>query len=170
MQVFYDEIDEIEAYDKLTVAPVNSYALGSGCEFAMGHNILIVQDNPWFGLIALPSLFCPERAARSGWPVSMGRGRAIEIIMTGPFMVAEEALTSGLVTKVIRKEELMKAVRETAAQVLAKGPLADRLAKLSVQAGCDTESEGRAAHRASRPGGSLAQAVLFTSNDTRRRS
>ena len=76
-------------------------------------------------------------------------------------MGAEEALSAGLVSKVVPQEGLMVAVKETAGQVLSKGPLAVRLAKLVVQAGYETDQRtGLLIER-------LAQAVLFTSEDKR---
>ena len=76
-------------------------------------------------------------------------------------MDAQEALSAGLVSKVVPQEDLMEAVGETVEQLLAKGPLAVRLAKLAVQAGYETDQRtGLLIER-------LAQAVLFTSEDKR---
>ena len=91
----------------------------------------------------------------------IGKGRALEMIMTGCMMDAEEALSAGLVSKVVPQEDLVDAVEETAEQVLTKGPLAVRLAKLAVQAGYETDQRTGLLIEL------LAQASLLTSEDTR---
>ncbi|MGB3682908.1 MAG: enoyl-CoA hydratase-related protein [Rubrobacteraceae bacterium] len=156
MQAFYDEI---EAYEKPTIAAVNGYALGGGCELAMACDIRVASDNARFGLPETTLAILPGAGGTQRLARLVGKGRAVEMILTGRFMAADEALTAGLVTKIVPQEELMDAVRETADQVLAKGPLAVRLAKLAVQAGSETDQKtGLLIER-------LAQAVLFTSDD-----
>ncbi|MBD0357837.1 MAG: enoyl-CoA hydratase-related protein [Actinomycetota bacterium] len=158
MQAVYDEV---EAFEKPTVAAVNGYALGGGCELAMACDIRIASENARFGqpevaLAILPGAGGTQRLARL-----IGKGRALEMIMTGRLMDAQEALSAGLVSKVVPQEDLMEAVGETVEQLLAKGPLAVRLAKLAVQAGYETDQRtGLLIER-------LAQAVLFTSEDKR---
>jgi enoyl-CoA hydratase/carnithine racemase len=153
--------DEVEAYEKPTIAAVNGYALGGGCELAMACDIRVASENARFGqpevtLAILPGAGGTQRLARL-----IGKGRAMEMIMTGRLMDAEEALAAGLVSRVVPQDELMDAVKETAGQVLAKGPLAVRLAKLAVQAGYETDQRtGLLIER-------LAQAILFTSEDKR---
>lgn len=151
--------DEIEAYEKPTIAAVNGYALGGGCELALACDIRIASENARFGLpettlAVLPGAGGTQRLARL-----IGKGRALEMIMTGRFMPAEEALTAGLVTKVVSREELAGAVKETVEQVLAKGPLATRLAKLAVQTGFETDQKtGLVIEK-------LALALLFDAED-----
>ena len=158
MQAVYDEV---EAFEKPTVAAVIGYALGGGCELAMACDIRIASENARFGqpevaLAILPGAGGTQRLARL-----IGKGRALEMIMTGRLMEAQEALSAGLVSKVVPQEDLMEAVGETVEQLLAKGPLAVRLAKLAVQAGYETDQRtGLLIER-------LAQAVLFTSEDKR---
>ncbi|MDQ3910974.1 MAG: enoyl-CoA hydratase-related protein [Actinomycetota bacterium] len=158
MQAFYDEV---EGYEKPTIAAVNGYALGGGCELAMACDIRVASENARFGLPEtalgiLPGAGGTQRLARL-----VGKGRAVEMILTGRSMPADEALAAGLVSRVVAKEELTNAVRETAEQILAKGPLAVRLAKLAVQAGYEADQEtGLLIER-------LAQAVLFASEDKR---
>ncbi len=156
MQAFYDEI---EGFEKPTIAAVNGYALGGGCELAMACDIRIAAENARFGLPETTLAILPGAGGTQRLARLIGKGRAVEMILTGRFMPADEALAAGLVTKVVPQEELMAAVRETADQVLAKGPLAVRLAKLAVQAGSETDQKtGLLIER-------LAQAVLFTSED-----
>ena len=156
MQAVYDEI---EAYEKPTIAAVNGVALGGGCELAMACDIRLASENakfgqPEVGLSIIPGAGGTQRLARL-----IGKGRAIEVILTGRTVDAEEALRMGLVSRVVPPEELMDAVRETAHAILEKGPLAVRLAKLAIQTGFETDQRtGLVVER-------LAQAVLFTTED-----
>ncbi|HEY1118776.1 MAG TPA: enoyl-CoA hydratase-related protein, partial [Acidimicrobiales bacterium] len=89
----------------------------------------------------------------------VGAGRALEMILTGRMVVAEEALVSGLVTTVVPTEDLMSTARAVAGSVLAKGPVAVRLAKQVVRTSADVDLRtGLAIER-------LAQSVLYTLAD-----
>ena len=151
--------DAIEAFEKPTVAAVNGFALGGGCELAMACDIRIASANARFGLpettlSVLPGAGGTQRLARL-----VGTGRAIEMILTGRFVDAAEAHAIGLVTAVVEAGELRAELRRLADQILAKGPLAVRLAKLVVRAGMDADQRtGQVVER-------LAQAVLYTTAD-----
>jgi enoyl-CoA hydratase/carnithine racemase len=151
--------DEIEAFDKPTIAAVNGFALGGGCELAMSCDIRVAADTARFGLpetnlAVLPGAGGTQRLARL-----VGTGRAIELILTGRLLDAAEAREAGLVTSVVPQHELLVAVRDLADRILAKGPLAVRLAKLVVRAGMDTDQRtGLVVER-------LAQALLYTTGD-----
>ncbi len=153
--------EEVETFEKPTIAAVNGYALGGGCELAMACDIRLASENARFGqpevtLAILPGAGGTQRLARL-----IGKGRALEMVMTGRLMDAEEALATGLVSNVVPSEELMDAVKQTAGTILDKGPLAVRLAKVAVQAGYETDQRtGLLIER-------LAQAILFTSEDKR---
>ena len=89
----------------------------------------------------------------------IGTGRAIELILTGRFIDAAEAHAIGLVTAVVPPDALLDEVRAVATKILAKGPLAVRLAKLVVRAGMDADQHtGQVVER-------LAQALLYTTED-----
>lgn len=151
--------DAIEAFPKPTIAAINGFALGGGCELAMACDIRIASERAKLGLpeanlAVLPGAGGTQRLARL-----VGTGRAIEMILTGRFIDAEEALGIGLVTSVTAPDELMAAAYETAAAIAAKGPLAVRLAKLVVRSGMDADQRtGLVIER-------LAQAVLYGSED-----
>jgi enoyl-CoA hydratase/carnithine racemase len=153
--------DEIEAFEKPTIAAVNGFALGGGCELAMSCDIRVATDSARFGLpettlSVLPGAGGTQRLARL-----VGTGRAIEMILTGRFVDAAEAREIGLVTSVVPPGELLDAVRAVADKILAKGPLAVRLAKLVVRAGMDADQHtGLVVER-------LAQALLYTTDDKR---
>ena len=153
--------DDIEAFEKPTIAAVNGYALGGGCELAMSCDIRIAADHARFGLpdtglSVLPGAGGTQRMARL-----VGVGRAIELILTGRLVTADEALAMGLVTAVAAPAELLPTARRTAGAILAKGPLAVRLAKLVIRTGMDADQRtGLAVER-------LAQALLYTTDDKR---
>ena len=158
MQAVYDEIED---YEKPTIAAVNGLALGGGCELAMACDIRIASENARFGqpevnLSIIPGAGGTQRLARL-----VGKGKATEMILTGEIIDAEEAQRVGLVTRVISSDELVDAVRETARSIMSKGPLAIRLAKLAIRTGVETDLRtGLVIER-------LAQAVLLTSEDKR---
>lgn len=153
--------DEIEGYEKPTIAAVNGYALGGGCELAMACDIRISSQNARFGLPEVTLSIIPGAGGTQRLARLVGKGKAIEMILTGRMIGAEEALRVGLVTQVTSPDALLDAARETANDILKKGPLAVRLAKLAVHAGFETDQKtGLVIER-------LAQAVLFTSEDKR---
>jgi enoyl-CoA hydratase/carnithine racemase len=151
--------DEIETFAKPTIAAVNGFALGGGCELAMACDIRIASDNAAFGLpetnlAVLPGAGGTQRLARL-----VGTGRAIELILTGRTLSAIEAHQIGLVASVVPVAELLAQARAIAGQILAKGPLAVRLAKLVIRSGMDADQRtGQVIER-------LAQALLYTSAD-----
>ncbi len=151
--------DAVEAFPKPTVAAVNGFALGGGCELAMACDIRIAIANARFGLpettlSVLPGAGGTQRLARL-----VGTGRAIEMILTGRFVPAAEAHAIGLVTSVVPADGLRAELRRLADQVLAKGPLAVRLAKVVIRAGMDADQRtGQVVEQ-------LAQALLYTTAD-----
>lgn len=150
---------EIERYEKPTIAAVNGFALGGGCELAMACDIRIASENAKMGLPEVTLSIIPGAGGTQRLSRLVGKGKAIEMILTGAVVDASEAQSIGLVSKVVPASELMEAVRETAGAILAKGPLAVRLAKLAVQSGFETDQNtGLVIER-------LAQAVMYSSED-----
>lgn len=153
--------DEIEAFPKPTIAAINGVALGGGCELALACDIRIAAEHARLGLpetslSVLPGAGGTQRLARL-----VGVGRAIELILTGRLVDADEALRTGLVTTVVAPEDLLPTARGIAATILAKGPLAVQLAKLVIRTGLDADQRtGLVVER-------LAQALLYTTADKR---
>lgn len=156
MQVLYDQI---ESFEKPTIAAVNGYALGGGCELAMACDIRIAAEEARFGLPetalgVLPGAGGTQRLARL-----VGVGRTTEMILTGRTLRAEEALSYGLVTRVVPAKDLLAEAQSVAARIFEKGPLAVRLATLVVRTGMDADRRtGQVIER-------LAQSLLYTSKD-----
>lgn len=152
---------EIEGYEKPTIAAINGFALGGGCELAMACDIRIASENAKLGLPEVTLGIIPGAGGTQRLSRLVGKGKATEMILTGAIIDAEEAHRIGLVSKVTAPGELMQAVREMAKTILKKGPLAVRLAKLTIQSGFETDQKtGLIIEK-------LAQAVLLTTEDKR---
>ncbi|MCX6143969.1 MAG: enoyl-CoA hydratase-related protein [Ignavibacteriales bacterium] len=124
----------IENLGKPVIAAVNGYALGGGAELALACHIRIASDNAKFGqpevnLGIIPGYGGTQRLARL-----VGKGRALELILTGEQIDAQEALRIGLVNKVVTLPELMISAESMARKVIGKGQVAVRLALMAVNA------------------------------------
>lgn len=124
--------DLIENLGKPVIAAVNGYALGGGCELALACHIRIASQNAKFGqpevnLGIIPGYGGTQRLARL-----IGRGRAMELILTGIQIDAQEAFRIGLVNKVVPQSELLAAATNMAQQIAAKGQVAIRIALKAV--------------------------------------
>lgn len=128
-----------ETMGKPSVAAVNGFALGGGCEIAMACTIRIASDKARFGqpevnLGVIPGYAGTQRLCRI-----VGRGVAMELILTGRIIDAAEALRIGLVTQVVPPAELLPTAEKIAKTLLAKGPLAIRAAMDVVNRGHDLD-------------------------------
>ncbi|TDL80374.1 enoyl-CoA hydratase/isomerase family protein [Peribacillus frigoritolerans] len=156
MQQVYDYI---EAYDKPTIAMVNGFALGGGCELAMACDIRIASEHAKFGLPELNLSIIPSAGGTQRLARLVGKGVAMDMILRGKIIDAKEAYRIGLVSEIAEAGELLGKTEEAARQILSKGPLAVKLAKLAVHAGFDADQKtGLVIEK-------LAQAVLFSTDD-----
>jgi enoyl-CoA hydratase len=119
-------IDLIEHVGKPVIAAINGYALGGGCELAMACTLRLAADTarigqPEINLGLIPGYAGGQRLARL-----VGKGRALEILLTGEPISAQEAYRLGLVNRVVPQSELMTEARKLAAALAAKAPLAVR--------------------------------------------
>lgn len=132
---------KLEIMEKPTIAAVNGFALGGGCELAMGCDIRIASEKAKFGqpetgLGIIPGFSATQRLSRL-----VGIGRAKELIFTGRIIDAIEAEKLGLVNRVVKQEELMKETLELANEILNKGQLAVRFSKTAINRGIETDIE-----------------------------
>ncbi|OLO25691.1 enoyl-CoA hydratase [Alkalihalophilus pseudofirmus] len=156
MQQVYDYI---ESYEKPTIAMINGFALGGGCELAMSCDIRIASRTAKLGLPELNLSIIPGAGGTQRLARLVGKGKALEMILTGKIIDGEEAYQIGLISEVTEPESLREKTEEVAKQILAKGPLAVKLAKLSVQLGSETDLKtGLMIEK-------LSQAILFASED-----
>lgn len=150
---------EIERSPKATIAAINGFALGGGCELAMACDIRIAVDHAKIGLPELNLSIIPGAGGTQRLARLVGKGRAFDMILTGDMLSAQQAEQIGLVSQCVPADELWNAVKEKADKIAGKGPLAIRLAKLTVNQGFDSDMD--TALMIER----LAQAVLFSSED-----
>ena len=132
-----DVFRRFETCPKPVIAVVNGFALGGGCELAMSCHVRIASDAAKFGqpeskLGILPGFGGTQRLARL-----VGKGRAMQLLMTGEMIDAAEAYRIGLVNKVVPAGELMAAAHEMMKSILANGPLAVALCIEAIDRGLE---------------------------------
>lgn len=114
------------------IAAVNGYALGGGLELALACNIRICSEKAQFGAPEVKLGIIPGDGGTQRLPRLVGLGRAMEMILSGDFIDAQEAYRIGLINKVVPPEELMNAAMELAQRIASRPPLAVRYAKEAV--------------------------------------
>jgi len=114
------------------IAAVNGYALGGGLELALACNIRLSTENAKFGAPEVKLGIIPGDGGTQRLPRLVGLGRAMEMVITGDFVDAQEAHRIGLVNKVVSDEELMEATMALAKKIASRPPLAVKYAKEAV--------------------------------------
>ncbi|HKC41141.1 MAG TPA: enoyl-CoA hydratase-related protein [Gemmatimonadales bacterium] len=133
----------LETCGKPVVAAVNGFALGGGCELAMACHIRIASENAKFGQPEVKLGIAPGYGGTQRLPRLVGKGRALQLILTGEMIDAQEAYRIGLVNKVVPAAELLFASEQLLRGILTMGPLAVRLALEAVDQGLEmTLDEG----------------------------
>jgi enoyl-CoA hydratase len=127
----------LETTPKPTVAAVNGFALGGGLELAMSCAIRVAAPNAKFGQPEVKLGIVPGYGGTQRLPRLVGRGRAIEMLITGETIDAAEAYRNGLVNYVTPQAELLPFSRSWLQRVLANGPRAIALAIEAVDVGLD---------------------------------
>ena len=130
---------QIENSKIVSIAAINGFALGGGCEFAMATDIRMASENaklgqPEVNLGVIPGFGGTQRLTRL-----VGRGRAKELIFTARIITAEEALRIGLVEKVVPADKLIEEANKLADLIVSKGPLAVQYAKEVINRGADLD-------------------------------
>lgn len=134
-----EAFSRLENMPQVTIAAVNGYALGGGCEISMACDIRVASDNAKFGqpecgLGILPGFGGTQRLARL-----VGKGRAKELIFTCDQISAEDAYRIGLVNHVVPQPELIGYCRDMAARIMKNSPFTVALAKQAINTGMDTD-------------------------------
>ncbi|MBN2621030.1 enoyl-CoA hydratase/isomerase family protein [candidate division WOR-3 bacterium] len=127
----------IEHTERVTIAAVNGFALGSGCEIAMACDIRVASEKAKFGQPEVKLGLIPGHAGTQRLARLIGLGKAKELIFTGDIIDAQEAFRIGLVNTVVPPETLMDATRAMAQKIIAAGPTAVRVAKTVLNRGSD---------------------------------
>ena len=116
--------DVIEHLGKPVIAAINGYALGGGCELAMACTLRVAADHAKLGQPEVNLGLLPGYAGTQRLPRLVGKGRALELLLTGAPIDAAEAARIGLVNRVVPGAELASAVKALAATLAAQPPLA----------------------------------------------
>ncbi len=133
----------IEHCPKPVIAAVNGFALGGGCELAMACHIRIATENAKFGQPEVNLGIIPGYGGTQRLTQLVGRGKALELMMTGDTITAQEAKTWGLVNHVtVNRIELIELATKILKKILSKSPLAISKLIRSVNAGFTFEQQG----------------------------
>jgi len=116
--------DLVENMGKPVIAAINGYALGGGCELAMACTLRIAADTAKIGQPEIALGLLPGYAGTQRLPRLVGRGRAMEMILTGAPVSADDAQRMGLVNRVVPAAQLMDEAKKLAAQLAASAPIA----------------------------------------------
>ena len=127
----------LETFPLPTVAAVNGYALGGGCELAMTCDVRLCSDNALFGQPEVTLGITPGWGGTQRLMRLIGMGRAKELIFTARTVKAPEALAMGLVNAVYPPSELLTAARKLAERIAKNAPIAVRACKAAMNEGID---------------------------------
>jgi enoyl-CoA hydratase len=134
----------IEDLGKPVIAAVNGYALGGGCELAMACTLRIATENARFGQPEVKLGIVPGYGGTQRLPRLVGKGRALEMILAGDPINAQEAYRIGLVNQVVPAAELPAAAEALARKIMANAPRAVQFALEAVSHGLEmTQEEGQ---------------------------
>ncbi|MGH9905579.1 MAG: enoyl-CoA hydratase/isomerase family protein, partial [Pyrinomonadaceae bacterium] len=153
--------DQIESFTVPVIAAINGLAVGGGCELALACHIRLASENAQFSLPetelgVIPGYGGTQRLARE-----IGRGRALEMVLTGRILTAAEAFQYGLINRVTDKSELLTEAESVAVEIAKLAPLAIRACLQAVTRGLELPlKEGLAIERE-------LFASLFTTEDMR---
>lgn len=122
-----------------TIAAVNGFALGGGCELALACDMILASSKAKFGQPEVSLGITPGFSGTQRLPRRIGKSRAMEMILTGRVIKADEALQIGLVNKVTEPETLLEEAEKLAKDILKNGSLAVKYAKAAVSRGLEVD-------------------------------
>lgn len=130
---------KLEELPQPVIAAVNGFALGGGCELAMACDMRIASNKARFGQPEVTLGICPGFGGTQRLARLVGRGRAMELLLTGGMADAAEAMRIGLVNRVVAPEDLISEARKLAEQIITKAPVAVSLCKAAVNRGLEMD-------------------------------
>jgi enoyl-CoA hydratase/carnithine racemase len=131
----------VAAIECAVIAAINGDAVGLGLEIALGADIRIASDEACFSLPQVAAGNIPADGGTQRLPRIVGKGKALEMLLTAGSITTAEALEIGLVSKVVPPDELDGEVQSLAATIAAKGPIAVKYLKEAVNKGMDMTLE-----------------------------
>src|SRR3954462_14488634 len=133
--------DAIEHLGKPVIAAINGFALGGGCELAMACTLRVAADTARLGQPEVNLGIPPGFAGTQRLSRLVGKGVALDLLLTGRHVTADEALRIGLVNRVVPAADLLAATRALAGELGAKAPIATRYIIEAVQRGSEVPFE-----------------------------
>jgi enoyl-CoA hydratase/carnithine racemase len=138
-----DVLNLIENLGKPVIAAINGFALGGGCETAMACTIRLASENAKFGQPEVKLGLLPGGGGTQRLPRLVGKGRALQLILSGGIISASEAYRIGLVNEVVPGAELIPRAEAVLREIFANAPLAIKYSIEAVNKGLDTtQAEG----------------------------
>jgi enoyl-CoA hydratase/carnithine racemase len=138
-----DVLDRIENLGKPVIAAVNGFALGGGCETAMACTIRIAVDTAKFGQPEIALGLIPGGGGTQRLPRLVGKGRALQLILSGEMISAQEAYRIGLVNEIVPTVDLVTRAEAILTKIASNAPIAVRFALEAANKGVETsQSEG----------------------------
>ncbi|MGA7625012.1 MAG: enoyl-CoA hydratase-related protein [Candidatus Acidiferrales bacterium] len=134
-------IHRLETLGKPSIAAINGFALGGGCELALACTIRIASRNAKLGQPEVKLGIIPGLGGSQRLPRLCGKAVAHELILTGDMISADEALRIGLVNRVVEAAELLPAAESIAKKIIANAPLAVQYAMEAVERGIEMPQE-----------------------------
>ena len=135
-------LDLVENLGKPVVAAINGFALGGGCETAMACTIRVAAESAIFGQPEVKLGILPGGGGTQRLPRLVGKGRALQLILSGATITAQEAHRIGLVNEVVPAAEVMRRAEAILAQIFANAPIAVRYSLEAVNRGLDADLAG----------------------------
>ncbi|MCL6266817.1 enoyl-CoA hydratase/isomerase family protein [Flagellimonas myxillae] len=137
--------DFVENLSTPVIAAINGFALGGGLELAMSSHFRLASDNAKMGLPEVSLGVIPGYGGTQRLPALIGKGRAMELIMTAGMIDAQKALEFGLVNYVVPQEELLPLAQKLASRISNNSPMAIKYAIKAVNAGFKYDENGYSA-------------------------
>ena len=129
----------IELLEIPTIAAVNGFALGGGCELALACDLILASEKAKFGQPEVGLGITPGFSGTQRLPRRVGIGKAKELIYTGKMIRADEAEKIGLANRVVPAEDLMEEAEKLAGEILRNAPIAVKYAKAAIDRGVDLD-------------------------------
>lgn len=130
--------DQIKKTKKPLIAAVSGFALGGGCELAMTCDMIVASETAQFGQPEIKIGVMPGAGGTQRLTRAVGKARAMEMVLTGKFIKAEEALAAGLINRVVPVDIYLTEAMRLAADIAKMSPVAAKLAKESVNQAFNT--------------------------------
>ena len=134
-------LHKLETMGKPSIAAINGFALGGGCELALACTIRIASRNAKIGQPEVKLGILPGYGGSQRLPRLCGKGVAHEMILTGDMITADEALRVGLVNRVVESAELLSTAESIAKKIIANAPLAVKYAMEAIERGMEMPQE-----------------------------